>query len=130
MVLVKNLRFILLFVYGKIRPKKMLCDLLDKKTSLSSLSRPYKNIDLRKSQNFLFFKGGKSIVLVKNLKCLLLFFLDKKDLEKVCCSRNLLRKQDAVGASIKMLTAGGGEGLRFCVCSGSFEKSVSSRERA
>ena len=71
--------------------------------------------------------------MVKNLKCLLLFFLDKKDLEKVCCSRNLLRKQDAVEAyiwaSIKMLTAGGG-GLRFCVCSGSFEKSVSSRERA
>ena len=31
MVLVKNLRFILLFVYGKIRPKKVLCDLLDKK---------------------------------------------------------------------------------------------------
>ena len=57
MVLVKNLRFILLFVYGKIRPKKVLCDLLDKKTSLSSLSRPYKNIDLRKSPNFLFFKG-------------------------------------------------------------------------
>ena len=117
MVLVKNLRFILLFVYGKIRPKKMLCDLLDKKTSLSSLSRPYKNIDLRKSQNFLFFKGGKSIVLVKNLKCLLLFFLDKKDLGKVFCSLNLLRKQDAVEAyiwaSIKMLMAGGR--LRFGV---------------
>ena len=72
--------------------------------------------------------------MVKNLKCILLFFLDKKDLEKVCCSRNLLRKQDAVGAyiwaSIKMLTAGMGGGLRFCVCSGSFEKSVCSRERA
>ena len=72
--------------------------------------------------------------MVKNLKCLLLFFLDKKDLEKVCCSRNLLRKQDAVAAyiwaAIKMLTAGVGGRLRFCVCSGSFEKSVSSRERA
>ena len=117
MVLVKNLRFILLFVYGKIGPKKKLCDLLDKKTSLSSLYRRYKNIDLRKSQNFLFFKGGKSIVLVKNLKCLL-FFLDKKDLEKVFCSRNLLRKQDAVGAyiwaSIKMLM-GGGEAKILCV---------------
>ena len=51
----------------------------------------------------------------------------------VLYSPTILRKQDAVGAyiwaSIKMLTAGGG-GLRFCVCSGSFEKSVSSRERA
>ena len=88
-----------------------------KNTSLSSLSRPYKNIDLRKSQNFLFFKGAKSIVVVKNLKCLLLFFLDKKDLEKVFCSLNLLRKQDAVEAyiwaSIKMLMAGGR--LRFGV---------------
>ena len=57
--------------------------------------------------------------MVKNLKCLLLFFLDKKDLENVCCSRNLLRKQDAVGAyiwaSIKMLTAGVGGGEDF-VC--------------
>ena len=61
------------------------------------------------------------------------FLFRQKRLEKVCCSRNLLRKQDAVGAyiwaSIKMFMSGGG-GLRFCVCSGSFEKSVSSRERA
>ena len=43
------------FHLWKNRPKKVLCDLLDKKTSLSSLSSPYKNIDLRKSPNFLFF---------------------------------------------------------------------------
>ena len=48
------------------------------------------------------------------------FLFRQKRLEKVCCSRNLLRKQDAVGAyiwaSIKMLTAGVGGGAKIlCV---------------
>ena len=49
------------------------------------------------------------------------------------CSRTILRKQDAMGAyiwaSIKKLMGGGG-GLKFCMCSGGFEKSARSRERA
>ena len=101
----------------------MLCDLLDKRTSRSSLSRPYKNIDLRKSPNILFFQRGLSID----------FFLDKKDQEKVFCSRTILRKQDAVGAyiwaSVKKLKGEGGGAEILCVFGG-FENSVRSRERA
>ena len=57
MVLVKKFRVSSFFRLWKNRSKKVLCDLLDKKTSLACLSRPYKNIDLRKSQNLFLFNG-------------------------------------------------------------------------
>ena len=65
--------------------------------------------------------------MVKNLK-FLLFFLDKKDQEKVFCEKTRRCGSVYLG-SIKILTTKRGK-LRFCVCSGSFEKSVRSRERA
>ena len=87
------------FHLWKNRPKKVLCDLLDKKTSLSSLSSPYKNIDLSRQISFFFSKRLVHRILFR-----------QKDQEKVFCSRTVLRKQDAVGAyiwaSIKMLIGG------------------------
>ena len=53
MVLVKNLKFFLLFVFGDITPENVFGDDVNSKIA----SKNYKNIGLRKSQNLRFPKG-------------------------------------------------------------------------
>ena len=59
MVLVKNLKFFLLFVFSKKKGQvKIIGDVLD--WELAFLI--YKNTDLRKSQNLRFSKGKKFVI--------------------------------------------------------------------
>ena len=108
----------------------MLCDLLDKKTSLSSLSRPYKKIDLRKLQTFLFSKGLVHS-LGQKFKISSSFLFRQKKTKRRCFVHVLYREKTRRCGSVYLgvdKDVDWGGGLKFCVCSGGFEKSVRSRE--
>ena len=71
MVLVKIFDRFLLFVFVKIGPEKVFGKTVNKKLA----SKDYKNIDL----SFFIFVKGQSIVVVKNMKFIPLFFFVKTE---------------------------------------------------
>ena len=91
MVLVKNVKFLHPFFWGKKGLEKVFGIVLDRKEAILD----YKNINLiRKLRNWHFSKGVSQMVLFKNLKFLDSFVLGKIDLEKVLCA--VLERKQAI----------------------------------
>ena len=84
MILVKNLKFFHAFCLSKIDGEKLFAEVIDKKEAF----KDYKNNYLWKTQNLEFFQRFSSIVFVKNLRFLQLWFLCKIDQEKVSEKRS------------------------------------------
>ena len=62
-----------LFIFGKIREENVFDDILQRKKAFLD----YKKEKVKKVENWDFSKGGKSMVLIKNLKTFHLFIFAK-----------------------------------------------------
>ena len=71
MVLVKNLTFFNLFIFGKIRDKNVFDDILARKKAFLD----YKKEKVKKVENWDFSKGVSPWFLVKNLEFSIFLFL-------------------------------------------------------
>ena len=70
MVLIKNLKIFHLFIFGPIRKENVFDNILERKKLFFTIKKQ----KVKKSKNWHFFKGGYSMVLVKNLKIFHLFY--------------------------------------------------------
>ena len=73
MVLVKNLKFFYLFIFGKIRDKNVFDNILERKKAFLD----YKKEKVKKVENWDFSKGVSPWFLVKNLEFSHLFIFGK-----------------------------------------------------
>ena len=69
MVLIQNLKFFHLFIFGRIRKENGFDNILERKKAFLY----YRKQKVKKVQKLAFFQRGYSMVLVKNLKIFHLF---------------------------------------------------------
>ena len=79
MVLAKIIKILYFFFLGKIRPKKVFGNVLDRKLAFLD----YKNMDFKKVAKLAIFQRGQPMVSTKIMKFLYLFFLGKIRQKKV-----------------------------------------------